>query len=127
MGIYTAKPYIDDKICNDVVSVLKSGMIVQGPKVKELEEKFSKKCNVKYCIRDSSGTAALHSALFSVGIQAGDEVITTPFTFVATANSILMVGAKPVFAAVSYTHLRAHETRHDLVCRLLLEKKKKKK
>src|SRR5665648_312002 len=119
MGIYTAKPYIDDKICNDVVSVLKSGMIVQGPKVKELEEKFSKKCNVKYCAAVNSGTAALHSALFSVGIQAGDEVITTPFTFVATANSILM--------AVSYTHLRAHETRHDLVCRLLLEKKKRQK
>jgi dTDP-4-amino-4,6-dideoxygalactose transaminase len=101
MSIYTAKPYIDEKICNDVVSVLKSGMLVQGPKVKELEEKFSKKVNVKYCAAVNSGTAALHSALFSAGIQTGDEVITTPFTFVATANSILMVGAKPVFVDIN--------------------------
>ena len=100
MAIYTAKPYIDEKICNDVVSVLKSGMIVQGPKVKELEEKFSRKCNVKYCAAVNSGTAALHSALFSAGIQPKDEVITTPFTFVASANSILMVGAKPVFVDI---------------------------
>jgi dTDP-4-amino-4,6-dideoxygalactose transaminase len=100
MSLYTAKPYIDEKICNDVVSVLKSGMLVQGPKVKELEEKFSKKCNVNYCAAVNSGTAALHSALFSAGIQLGDEVITTPFTFVATANSILMVGAKPVFVDI---------------------------
>ena len=100
MSIYTAKPYIDEKICNDVVSVLKSGMIAQGPKVKELEEKFSEKCNVKYCVAVNSGTAALHSALYATGISAGDEVIKTPFTFVATANSILMVSAKPVFVDI---------------------------
>jgi len=100
MSIYTAKPYIDDKICNDVVSVLKSGMIAQGPKVRELEEKFSKKCGTKYCAAVNSGTAALHSALYAAGVGSGDEVITTPFTFVATANSILMVGAKPVFVDI---------------------------
>ena len=100
MSIYTAKPYIDEKICNDVVSVLKSGMIAQGPKVRELEEKFSKKCGTKYCAAVNSGTAALHSALFAAGVKAGNEVITTPFTFIATANSILMVGAKPVFVDI---------------------------
>jgi len=100
MGIYTAKPYIDDKICEDVVSVLKSGIIAQGPKVKKLEEEFSKYCNVKYCAAVNSGTAALHSALYAAGIKSGDEVITTPFTFVASANSIFMVGAKPVFVDI---------------------------
>lgn len=100
MGMFTAKPYIDDKICEDVVSVLKSGIIAQGPKVKKFEEEFSKYCNVKYCAAVNSGTAALHSALYAAGIKNGDEVITTPFTFVASANSIFMVGAKPVFVDI---------------------------
>jgi dTDP-4-amino-4,6-dideoxygalactose transaminase len=98
--LYIAKPYIDDLICQDVISVLKSGNIVQGPKVKQLEEEFSKFSQVMYCAAVNSGTAALHSALFAIGIGPGDEVITTPFTFVATANSILMAGATPVFADV---------------------------
>ncbi|MGA2406151.1 MAG: DegT/DnrJ/EryC1/StrS family aminotransferase [Bacteroidales bacterium] len=100
MKLNIAKPYINDKICNDVLSVLKSGNIVQGPKVKQLEEEFSKFSQVKYCAAVNSGTAALHAALYAIGIGPGDEVITTPFTFVATANSILMVGARPVFADV---------------------------
>lgn len=100
MKLYTAKPYIDNKICNDVLSVLKSGNIVQGTKVNQLEEEFSQFSQVKFCAAVNSGTAALHSALYAIGIYPGDEVITTPFTFVATANSILMVGAIPVFADV---------------------------
>ena len=101
MKIYTAKPYIDDKICDEVVAVLQSGNIAQGRKVKEFEESISKLCKTKYGVAVNSGTAALHSALFAAGIKAGDEVITTPFTFIATANAILMVGAKPVFADIN--------------------------
>jgi perosamine synthetase len=83
-----------------VLKVLGSGMLVQGPKVKFLETQFAKLCGTKYALATNNGTSALHTALYAVGIQPDDEVITTPFTFVATANSILMVGAKPVFVDI---------------------------
>ncbi len=95
-----AKPLIGEEEKRAVEEVLNSGMLVSGPKVKEFEEKFAKLCGVKHAIAVSNGTAALHAALFALGIEPGDEVITTPFTFVATANAILMLGAKPVFADV---------------------------
>src|SRR3989338_10147237 len=82
---------------NTVIKVLKSGQLAQGKKVEELESKFANFCGTKYAVAVNSGTAALHCALYACGIKKGDEVITTPFTFVATANPILMVDAKPVF------------------------------
>lgn len=85
---------------NAVSEVLNSGMIAQGPKVAEFENKFAEFCGSKYAVAVNSGTAALHCALYACGIKSGDEVITTPFTFIATANSILMQGAKPVFADI---------------------------
>jgi perosamine synthetase len=95
-----AKPIIGDEEIEAVVAVLRSGMIVQGAKVKELEEKFAQLCGVKHAVAVSNGTAALHTALHCAGVGEGDEVITTPFTFVATANAILMCGATPVFADI---------------------------
>ena len=95
-----AKPYIDNKEIKAVADVLKSGMIAQGPKVNELENKFAKFCRTRHAVAVNSGTAALHTALNIAGVQKGDEVITTPFTFIATANAILMQGAKPVFADI---------------------------
>ena len=95
-----AKPYIDDKEIKAVSDVLKSGTIAQGPKVSELEKIFAEFCGTNYAVAVNSGTAGLHTALNSVGIKQGDEVITTPFTFIATANTILMRGAKPVFVDV---------------------------
>ena len=95
-----AKPYIGEEEINAVVTVLRSGTIAQGPKVRELEEKFAKFCGTKYAIAVNSGTAALHSSLYVTGIKENDEVITTPFTFIATANSILMQRARPVFADI---------------------------
>lgn len=92
-----SKPFIDNKEIKAVAEVLKSGIIAQGPKVNELEDKFAKFCGAKYAIAVNSGTAALHTALNLAGIKQWDEVITTPFTFIATANTILMQGAKPVF------------------------------
>jgi len=91
---------IDQKTIDDVVSVLKSGIIASGPKVKELEAKFCKYVGSENAIAVNSGTAALHAALFAANINEGDEVITTPFTFIATANSIKMVGAKPIFCDI---------------------------
>jgi len=83
-----------------VVEVLRSGMLAQGHKVEELEKDFAKKCGVKYAVATSNGTTALHLALLACGIKQGDEVITTPFTFAATGNAIVYVGAKPVFADI---------------------------
>jgi perosamine synthetase len=73
---------------------------VQGPRTARLEEKFAAACGVKHAVATSSGTTALHVALLAHGIGEGDEVITTPFTFIASANSILYVGARPVFVDV---------------------------
>lgn len=95
-----AKPIIKEEEIEEVVKVLKSGFIAQGPKVAEFEEKFAEFVGAKYAIATSSGTTALHVALLSCGIGDGDEVITTPFTFAATGNSILYTGARPVFVDI---------------------------
>ncbi len=92
-----AKPIIADDEIDEVVKVLRSGFIAQGPKVAEFEEKFAEYIGVKHAVAVSSGTTALHLALLAAGIGPNDEVITTPFTFAATGNSVLHVGAKPVF------------------------------
>ena len=95
-----AKPFVGEEEINAVADVIRSGMIAQGPKVREFEEKFAKFCGTKYSLAVNSGTAALHTALSVSGVKQGDEVITTPFTFISTANTILMQGAKPVFVDV---------------------------
>lgn len=95
-----AKPIIGEEEIENVVEVLKSGMIAQGPKVEEFEQKFAEWVGADYGIAVNSGTAALHVALLSCDIGEGDEVITTPFTFIASGNSILYTGAKPVFADI---------------------------
>ena len=95
-----AKPIIGDEEIENVVEVLKSGMIAQGPKVEEFEEKFAEWVGAEYGIAVNSGTAALHTALLACDIGPDDEVITTPFTFIASGNSIVYTGAKPVFADI---------------------------
>jgi perosamine synthetase len=95
-----AKPIIDEDEISAVVAVLRSGILAQGKKVEEFERTFASFVGTKYAIAINSGTAALHIALLAHGIGAGDEVITSPFTFIATANSILFTGAKPVFADI---------------------------
>lgn len=95
-----ASPIIEDEEIENVVEVLKSGFIAQGPKVVEFEEKFAKFSDTKYGIAVNSGTAALHVSLLAADIGEGDEVITTPFTFAATSNSVLYTGAKPVFVDI---------------------------
>lgn len=95
-----ARPFIGEEEIKAVTEVLKSGIIAQGPKVRELEEKFAKFCGAKYAVTVNSGTAALHTSLNVAGVKKGDEVITTPFTFIATANTILMQQARPVFVDI---------------------------
>ena len=95
-----ASPVIEEEEINAVIDVMKSGMIAQGPKVIEFEEEFAKFVGAKNGIATNSGTSALHVALLAAGIGEGDEVITTPFTFAATGNSILYTGARPVFVDI---------------------------
>lgn len=99
--IQISKPYITEDEIKAVSQVLRSGQLSQGPKVKEFEEAFSRYCGTKYAVATSNGTTALHCALFALDIQPGDEVITTPFTFVATANSIIMQRGRVIFADIS--------------------------
>lgn len=95
-----AKPYITEKEHEYVRDVLNSGMLSLGPKYKEFEIKFAKKIGVKYACVVSSGTAGLHLSMIAAGIKPGDEVITSPFSFIASSNSVLYVGAKPVFVDI---------------------------
>ncbi|MEM2541354.1 MAG: DegT/DnrJ/EryC1/StrS family aminotransferase [Candidatus Methanomethylicia archaeon] len=95
-----AKPIIDDDEIEAVVRVLRSGMIAQGREVYDFEREFAGYVGVKHAIAVSSGTAALDIALKALNIGEGDEVITTPFTFIASANSILFQKAKPIFADI---------------------------
>jgi perosamine synthetase len=95
-----AKPLIGEEEKNAVLEVLDSGVLAQGPRVAEFEHDFAEMCGTGYAVATSSGTTALHIALLAHGIGPGDEVITTPFTFIATANSVLFTGASPVFADI---------------------------
>lgn len=111
-----AKPIIGEEEIENVVEVLKSGMIAQGPKVAEFEEKFAEWVGAKYAIATNSGTAALHVALLAAGIGPGDEVITTPFTFIASGNAIVYTGATPIFADIDLeTYTLDPDTIEDLI------------
>jgi len=92
---------LDDADIQAVVEVLKSDWLTTGPKVGEFEERFAAWVGARHAVSFSSGTAALHGAAFAAGLGPGDEAITTPMTFCATANCVLYQGATPVFADVS--------------------------
>lgn len=92
---------IDESDIQGVVDVLRSDWLTTGPRVAEFEEAFAAWVGAKYAVSFSSGTAALHGAAFAAGLKPGDEAITSPMTFAATANCVLYQGATPVFADVS--------------------------
>lgn len=95
-----SRQWIDKEDIEAVVSVLGSDFLTQGPKVGEFEDALSSYTGSKYTVAFSSGTAALHAAYFAAGIGPGDEIITSPVTFAATANAALYLGAKPVFVEI---------------------------
>ena len=101
----TLLPYgrqtIDESDIQAVVDTLRSDWLTTGPKVNEFEEAFAAWVGARHAVSFSSGTAALHGAAFAAGMGAGDEAITSPLTFAATANCVLYQGARPVFADVA--------------------------
>lgn len=94
------RQFIDDEDIAAVVEVLQSGWLTTGPKVGEFEAELAQKVGSKYVVAFNSGTAALHGAYFTTGLGPGDEIITSPITFAATANAALYMGAKPVFVDI---------------------------
>lgn len=99
--IFYGHQYIDDADIQAVVDVLKSDYLTCGPKITELEQKLCRITGAKYAVVCSNGTAALHIAALAAGVGEGDEVITTPITFAASANCALYCGARPVFADIN--------------------------
>lgn len=95
------KQYIDDADIRAVTATLKSDYLTCGPRITQLEQRLCEVTGAKYCVAVSNGTAALHIAAIASGIGEGDEVITTPITFAASANCALYCGAKPVFADIN--------------------------
>lgn len=95
-----SRPALDDRDIAAVVAVLRSAWLTTGPKIGELEAAFARQTGAREAIAVSSGTAALHSAMHALGIGPGDEVIVPSLTFAATANCVVMCGARPIFADV---------------------------
>ena len=95
-----SRPMMESEEQAAVAAVLASGQLAQGPLVREFETRFAAWCGAKYAIATTSGTTALHLALLAHGIGPGDEVITSSFSFVASANCALYAGARPVFADI---------------------------
>jgi UDP-4-amino-4,6-dideoxy-N-acetyl-beta-L-altrosamine transaminase len=93
---------IDETDIDEVVKALKGDWITQGPSIDKFERHLAEYCGCKYAVAVSSGTSALHLACLAADLRRGDEAITTPITFVGTANSIVYTGAKPVFADIDY-------------------------
>ena len=95
-----ARPQMGEEEKQRVWEAMASGSLAQGPRVRELEEQFAAFVGAGHAVATSSGTTALHLALLGYGIGPGDEVITVPFTFIASANSVLYTGARPVFVDI---------------------------
>ena len=105
MQIYLSRPDITEKEIEAVCEVLRSSNLSLGPKLVEFEEAFAEYIGRKRAVAVNSGTSALFLCMPALGIKAGDEVITSPFTFIATTNCIMMVGAKPVFVDIDTVSL----------------------
>ncbi|BCN32510.1 UDP-4-amino-4,6-dideoxy-N-acetyl-beta-L-altrosamine transaminase [Anaeromicropila herbilytica] len=101
MYIPYGRQSIDEDDIQAVIEVLKSDFLTTGPKIEEFEKAVADYVGAKYAVAISNGTAALHAACYAAGIGVGDEVITTPITFVASSNSVLYCGGTPVFADIN--------------------------
>jgi dTDP-4-amino-4,6-dideoxygalactose transaminase len=100
MTIELSTPIIGDAERERVLRVLASGHLADGPEVRAFEDAFAHYCEAQHAIAAANGTAALHAALAALDLGEGDTVLTTPFTFIATANAIHFAGAEPIFADI---------------------------
>lgn len=100
MNVPLSQPHVGEEEIAAVADVLRSGRLALGPKTAEFERRFGEFLHQPHAIAVNSGTSGLHLAVTALGIGPGDEVITTPFSFIASSNCILMAGAKPVFVDV---------------------------
>lgn len=105
MKIPLTIPYLNTKEEHEVIQTLRSGWVTQGPQVSRFEELIKNHTHARYAVATSSATTALHICLLLLGIKSGDEVIVPSFTFIATSNVVLHVGATPVFVDVDYNTL----------------------
>ncbi len=119
--VQIAKPLIGKEERDAVDEVLKSGNLASGKKVEEFERKFADFTNTKYAIATNSGTSAIHTGLLSLNIRKGNEVIIPGFSFIATANTILHCGAKPVFCDIN---IKTYNINPDKIERLITNKTK---
>ena len=118
------RPLVGEAEVEAVKDVITSGWLTQGPKVKEFEEAFAERVGASYAVATTSCTTALHVALLLAGVGPGDEVILPSFTFIATANVVGFVGAKPVFVDIDR---RTYNLDPSKVEECLVSRKKKKK
>ncbi|MBA3052664.1 MAG: DegT/DnrJ/EryC1/StrS family aminotransferase [Candidatus Omnitrophica bacterium] len=111
MNIPLSSPDITAKEINAVIAVLKTPHLSLGPKLSEFEQKFAEYIDVKYAIAVNSGTSALHLCVKALGIKDGDEVITTPFSFISSANCMLFERATPVFVDIREDNFNIDESK----------------
>ena len=119
--IPVAKPEIGKAERKAVDRVMRSGLLAQGTEVSNFEKEFSKFVEDRDCVAVNSGTSALHVALLSLGIGKGDEVITTPFSWIITSNAIVECGATPVFVDIKLNDMNIDE---DLINKKITKKNK---
>ena len=100
IDLTTRNKLIGDKINNSIQKVMEHGQYILGPEVQELEKNLAEYTSSKHCICVSSGTDSLFIALMALGVGAGDEVVTVPYTWISTAEVIALLGAKPVFVDI---------------------------
>ena len=110
IDLKTRHQLISDKINARIQKVMDHGQFILGPEVRELEQKLAEYTGSKHCVTVSSGTDSLLIALMALGVGAGDEVITVPYTWISTAEVIALLGAKPVFVDIRLDTWNMDET-----------------
>jgi UDP-4-amino-4,6-dideoxy-N-acetyl-beta-L-altrosamine transaminase len=100
MAIPYGRQWIDEKDIEEVIKVLKSDWLTQGPQIEKFEEEIASYVGAKYAVAFNSGTSALHGAMFAAGVTKDNEIISSPITFVASTNAGIYLGAKPIFADI---------------------------
>lgn len=110
------RQYVDDDDVEAVNEVLRAGLITQGPRLEEFEDTIARYVGARYAVAVSNGTAALHIACAAAGLGPGDRVVTSPNTFVASANAAVYVGAEPDFADIDATTLNIDPARLEMRC-----------